>query len=174
MPFFGSDWNDDFDDDSPIGISSSMKEYIRDYYCTENNTMSNDHMSKVCSHCGSTEVVVHNDVGMATCRECGYAGSVLSFYDMNIAYWLSGDTHALAELFVIRQFNSLYGIVENVEPVSWYSILIPDKTFKSRQEAVSESVNVLKRKASHRDFYTFMEEMRKYNASIERDIKNEQ
>ena len=168
MPFFGSDWNDDFDDDSPIGISSSMKEYIGDdYYCTENNTMSNDRMSKVCSHCGSTEVVVHNDVGMATCRECGYAGSVLSFDAMNIAFWLAQDTHALAELFVVRQFNSLYCIVEGVEPISWYSILIPDKTFKSRQEAVSESVNALKREASYQDFYKFIEQMRKYNAPAE-------
>jgi hypothetical protein len=42
MAFFGSDWNDNFDDDSPIGISSSMKEDIGDdYYCTEKNTMSN-------------------------------------------------------------------------------------------------------------------------------------
>ena len=124
-------------------------------------------MNKVCRHCGSTEVVAHNDVEMATCRECGFAGSVVCFDDMNVAYWLAQDTHALAELFVVRQFNSLYGIVENVEPVSWYSILIPDKTFKSRQEAVSESVNVLKREASYREFYKFMEEMRKYNAQSE-------
>jgi hypothetical protein len=108
---------------------------------------------------------------MATCRECGFAGSVLSFDNMNIAYWLSGDTHALAELFVVRQFNSLYGIVEGVEPMSWYSILIPDKTFKSRQDAVSESVNVLKREASYRDFYKFMEGMRKYNASAESEVE---
>ena len=128
-------------------------------------------MNKVCGNCGSTEVVVHEDVQMATCRECDFAGSLLSFDDMNIAYWLSGDTHALAELFVVRQFNSLYGIVENVELVSWYSILIPDKTFKSRQEAVSESVKVLKREASYRDFYKFMEEMRKYNALVAREGK---
>lgn len=128
-------------------------------------------MNKVCAHCGSTEVVVHNDVKMATCRECGFAGSVLCFDDMNIAYWLSGDTQALAELFVVRQFNSLYGIVENVEPVSWYSILIPDITFKSRQEAVSASVSVLKREASYRDFYKFMEEMRKYNAPEESEVE---
>lgn len=92
--------------------------------------------------------------------------------DMNIAHWLSGDTHALAELFVVRQFNSLYGIVEGVEPVSWYSILIPDKNFKSRQDAVSESVNVLKQKASNCDFYKFMKEMRKYNALIESEGEN--
>ena len=87
--------------------------------------------------------------------------------DMNIAYWLAQDIHALAELFVVRQFNSLHGVVKGVEPISWYSILIPNKTFKSRQEAVSESVNVLKREAYHRDFYKFMEEMRKYNAPAE-------
>lgn len=131
-------------------------------------------MNKVCRNCGSTEVVVHNDVGMATCRECGFAGSVLGFDDMNIAYWLSGDLHALAELFVVRRFNLLYGIREGVEPISWYSILIPDKTFKSRQEAVSESVNVLKREASYRDFYKFMEEMRKYNAPVESEVNSEQ
>lgn len=43
MAFFGSDWNNGFDDDSPIGISTSMKEDIgNNYYCMENNTMSND------------------------------------------------------------------------------------------------------------------------------------
>ena len=130
-------------------------------------------MRKVCRNCGSTSVVVHLDVKMATCRECGFAGCVLCFDDMNIAYWLAQNIHALAELFVVRQFNSLYGIVENVKPVSWYSILIPDKTFKSRQEAVSESFNVLKREASHRDFYKFMEEMRKYNAPAESEGKDE-
>ena len=128
-------------------------------------------MNKVCSNCGSADVVVHEDVKMATCRECGFAASTLCFDDMNIAYWLSEDTHALAELFVVRQFNSLYGIVEGLEPISWYSILIPDKTFKSRQEAVSESFNVLKREASARDFYKFMEEMRKYNALAESEGK---
>lgn len=131
-------------------------------------------MNKVCSNCGSTEVVVHNDVEMATCRECGFDGSVLGFDDMNIAYWLAQDTHALAELFVVRQCNSLYGMVEGVDPVSWYSILIPDKTLKSRQEAVSESVNVLKRAASYRDFYKFMEEMRKYNSLAESEVSDEQ
>ena len=41
MPFFGSDWNDYFDDASPIGVSSSMKEDIDDYYyCTEKNATS--------------------------------------------------------------------------------------------------------------------------------------
>ncbi len=130
-------------------------------------------MSKVCRHCGSTAVVVHEDVKMATCHECGFAVSTLHFDDMNIAYWLSRDTHALAELFVVRQFNSLYGIVEGVDPMSWYSILIPDKTFKSRQDAVSESVNVLKQKASNCDFYKFMEEMRKYNAPAESEVESE-
>ena len=128
-------------------------------------------MSKACKRCGSTEVVVHSDVEMATCRECGFAGSALCFDDMNIAFWLAQDTHALAELFVVRQFNSLYGVVEGVEPISWYSILIPDKTFKSRQEALSESVNVLKRESSHHDFYKFMGEMRKYNDTEESEVR---
>ncbi len=130
-------------------------------------------MSKVCSNCDSINVVVDDDFKLATFRECGFTGSVLCFYDMNIAYWLSRDTHALAELFVVRQFNSLYGIVEGVEPMSWYSILIPDKTFNSRQAAVSESVNVLKQKASNCDFYKFMEEMRKYNAPAESEVESE-
>lgn len=43
MAFLGSDWHNGFDDDSPIGISTSMKEDIgNNYYCTENNTMSKD------------------------------------------------------------------------------------------------------------------------------------
>lgn len=121
-------------------------------------------MNKVCRCCGSTEVVIHNDVEMATCSGCGFAGSLLCFDDMNIAYWLSKDIHALAELFVVRQFNSLYGIVKGVEPISWYSIIIPDKTFKSRQDALLGSVDVLKRESSQHGFCKFMEEMRKYNA----------
>lgn len=43
MAFIRFEWDRDFDDDSPIGISTSMKEDIgNNYYCTENNTMSND------------------------------------------------------------------------------------------------------------------------------------
>lgn len=41
---FGGDWREDEYDDSPIGISSSMKEYVRDMdYCEqENTTMTNE------------------------------------------------------------------------------------------------------------------------------------
>lgn len=130
-------------------------------------------MNKVCRHCGSTEVVVHDDVEMATCYECGFAGSVLCFDDMNIAYWLAQDIHALAELFVVRQFNSLYGIVENVEPVSWYSILAPNKTFNTRSDALMQSIDVLRRESSRQYFYSFMKEMRKYNAPAESEAYNE-
>ena len=40
---FGGDWRKDEYDDSPIGISSSMKEYIRDMeYCEQReNQMTN-------------------------------------------------------------------------------------------------------------------------------------
>lgn len=124
-------------------------------------------MNKVCSHCGSEDVVVHEDVKMATCRECGFAASTLHFDDMNIAYWLSVDTHALAELFVVRQFNSLYGVVEGVKPVSWYSILAPDKAFNTRNDALMQSIDVLRRESSRQCFYKFIKEMRKYNAPVE-------
>lgn len=81
----------------------------------------------------------------------------------DIAYWLSKDKNALAELFVLVHYNILSGVIEGVKPISWHSVLVPKNTFYTREEAVRASLDILQKIESQQGFNDFMNEMRKFN-----------